>query len=407
MSGLIWFVLNAKLIGDRLCHNMTIQFNKSRLLVSSLALSVIMHILLLYASRMFGPYDFTAPINLTQYVVVELAKRTEIVSPPLNTDKLSNSDSGRIEDDADSERTSAQTKESENNATQTSPEQGQIKPKTASSAVIGSENHHSLTRSSEAASINSSGESPQLGQARPNLTPLSPAGEFLTAKKETLTYQISMLGFPVGNAVLESKIENGEVWITLRVTSNAAISSVFPVDDIVETRHIDGRFIMTKIKQQEGSFRSDEEFTINLMKKRVTYINNIRNRSLNMIVPTDKVLDTLSGFYYLRNRQLQIGKTETLHIFDSETYADVPVEILRRETMRLPNLQKVDTLVVRPLQTTAGILRRTGDILIWMTDDANKVPVKIITSVALGEVTVELVSAESKPLEEDVKESEL
>jgi len=32
-----------------------------------------------------------------------------------------------------------------------------------------------------------------------------------------------------------------------------------------------------------------------------------------------------------------------------------------------------------------------------MTDDANKVPVRIVTSVALGTVTVELLSAESKP----------
>ena len=116
------------------------------------------------------------------------------------------------------------------------------------------------------------------------------------------------------------------------------------------------------------------------------------------------MLDTLSGIYFLRNRQLQVGKTETLHIFDSESYADVPVEILRRETVRLPNFTTVDTLVVQPLQKSAGIFRRTGDILIWMTDDVNKVPVKIVTSVALGTVTVELVSAESKsPGEEVVK----
>ena len=97
---------------------------------------------------------------------------------------------------------------------------------------------------------------------------------------------------------------------------------------------------------------------------------------------------------------MQVGKTETLHIYDSETFADVPVEILRREELRLPNLSKVATLVVRPLQKTAGIFRRTGDILIWMTDDDHKVPVRIVTSIALGTITAELVSAESKPHED-------
>jgi hypothetical protein len=124
-----------------------------------------------------------------------------------------------------------------------------------------------------------------------------------------------------------------------------------------------------------------------------------------MTIPTDEVLDTLSGIYYLRNRQLHIGKTEELHIYDSETYADVPVEILRRETMHLPNFKKVDTLVVRPLQQTAGIFRRTGDVLIWMTDDAYKVPVRIVTSIALGKITAELVSAESKLPGEKIKET--
>jgi len=217
----------------------------------------------------------------------------------------------------------------------------------------------------------------------------------MAVQHEKLTYQISMHGIPIGSAELEAKCEQGVTTITLRVRSNAAISSVFPVDDVVETRHIDGRFIITKIRQQEGAFRSDEAFTINLGKKRVSWDDFIQHRTQRMSVPTDEVLDTLSGIYYLRNRQLQVGRTEILHIYDSETYAEVPVEILRREEMRLPNLVQVATLVVRPLQKTAGIFRRTGAVLIWMTDDDHKVPVKIVTSIALGQVTAELVSAES------------
>lgn len=211
-----------------------------------------------------------------------------------------------------------------------------------------------------------------------------------------------MLGLPIGSAELEAKNENGEIRLTLRVRSNAVISNFYPVDDIVVTRHIDGKFILTAIKQLEGSFRSDEGFTINLRKKRVSWVDNMGGRYQTVAVPTDEVLDTLSGIYLLRNRELQVGKTETLHIFDSESYADVPVEILRRETVLLPNFTKVDTLVVQPLQKSAGIFRRTGDILIWMTDDVYKVPVKIVTSVAFGTVTVELVSAESKSPGEEV-----
>lgn len=43
---------------------------------------------------------------------------------------------------------------------------------------------------------------------------------------------------------------------------------------------------------------------------------------------------------------------------------------------------------------TEGIFRRTGDVLIWVTDDQYRVPVKFVTSIALGQVTAELVSSD-------------
>jgi hypothetical protein len=108
------------------------------------------------------------------------------------------------------------------------------------------------------------------------------------------------------------------------------------------------------------------------------------------------VLDTLSSFYYLRNRPLQIGKTEILQIYDGDTYAPVPVEVLRQEEIRLRNFKKVDSLLLRHVKQKGGIFRRTGDMLIWLTNDEDKVPVKVETTTPFGKVTVELVSAETQ-----------
>lgn len=82
-----------------------------------------------------------------------------------------------------------------------------------------------------------------------------------------------------------------------------------------------------------------------------------------------------------------------LQIYDSDRYSELPVDILRREKIILPGLRQVDTLVIQPKLKTEGIFRRTGDVLIWVTDDQNHVPVKFITSIALGQVTAELVSS--------------
>ena len=369
---------------------MTKLFNKTGLLVSCIALSILLHILLVYALGIFRAYDFTTPVNLSQLVEVYAAKPADAVSPEITP--------GRPEHEETESGNNPATAEA-NDPPAAPPKQEQLQPgpKPAPSVLNTPEepDPNPPAQNREIISNDSPDANHRPVTAGPNLSPLNSVGDFLATKNEKLTYLISMFGLPVGSAELEAKHEKGEIWLTLRVKSSAAISSVFPVDNIVETRHISGRFIMTKITQHEGAFKSDQGFTINLGKKRVTWFDNIEGRNQTINAPTDEVTDTLSGLYLLRSRQLHIGNTEMLHIFDSEIYAEVPVEILRRETVRLLNFTKIDTLVVRPLQKTAGFFRRTGDVLIWMTDDANKVPVKIVTSVALGTVTADLMSAES------------
>lgn len=125
-------------------------------------------------------------------------------------------------------------------------------------------------------------------------------------------------------------------------------------------------------------------------------IDRLTNRSLKESLPNSEVVDILSGLYFLRNRPLQVGTIETLHIYDSDRYAAVPVDVIRRETVMLPAFREVEALLVQPQLETEGIFRRTCDVRIWLSDDRYKVPVKITTSIALGQVTVELMSAESK-----------
>ena len=377
---------------------MTKLLKKSCLLALCLALSVLVHILSLYAWRLFSTYTFATPVGQTPLAIIDLVQRTDISPAGEKSDKHTTHNSGHAVKGMNTKKSPVVTRQVVE-VLQTYPER--YKPtQEQNGAVSNNSENVAVERVSKIEHFSTEETSPQQRHFDSIHPLLGKASDFLTTKSEKFTYQISMFGIPIGNAELEATYENGEILITLRVKSNAAISSVYPVDNFVETRHVNGKYILAKIKQQEGAFRSDEEFTINVRKKRVSSFSNINGRNQITTVPTDEVLDTLSGLYYLRNRPLQVGQTELLHVFDSEIYEDVPVEILRKETVRLPNFTLVDTIVIQPLQKSAGIFRRTGDILIWMTDDSFKVPVKIVTSVVLGRITAELVSAESTPLEE-------
>ena len=370
------------------------QSDKIQTLTTFIGLSVLAHLLVMFSFGRFGNYNFSTPVNPQQIVMADLVKSSNETSPVADhDDQGSDNGSDNIAEDVENDR-NAPVQVEEIDTPSAMQEKSLIEPEPVEPAVIGRENTAAFAASSEPTQDPQSTDSRNIAPVITILPPLRNAGEFLAAKTEKLSYLISLLGVPVGSAELEATNENGEVRITLRTRSNSALSSVFPVDDIIETRHIAGSFIITKIKQQEGVFRSDIGFTIFLRDKKVFWIDLIKNRYSNETIPNSEVLDILSSFYYLRNRPLRTGKTETLHIYDGDTYAPVPIEILRQEEVRLRSLKKAETLLLRHVHQKGGMFRRTGDMLIWLTNDENKVPVKFETTFPLGKLTAELVSSE-------------
>jgi len=378
---------------------MSTRSDKIRTLAVSIGLSVLVHLLVLMSLGRFGDYSFAGPINPLQTVMVDLAKPGEDTAPVADSSSQNDHEDSVAEDVPD-DRNHAQVQSEEVStppAPPAVPEKAPVEPKAVEPVVIVKEKPEMIARTSDPVPAPQPA-SRHIASAPEIPPPLRTAGEFMSSESEKLSYLISLLGLPVGSVELEAKNENGEVRITLRTRSNTALSSIYPVDDLIETRHIGGNFIITKIRQQEGSFSSDIGFTIFLRDKRVFWVDRIRNRYSNETIPNSEVLDTLSSFYYLRNRPLQTGKTEILHIYDGDTYAPVPVEILRQEEVRLRNFKKVDSLLLRHVKQKGGIFRRTGDMLIWLTNDENKVPVRMETTTPVGKVTVELVSAETQHL---------
>jgi hypothetical protein len=360
------------------------------------------HLLVLISLGRFGSCSFAAPVNPLQSVMVELIKPGD-GSPPLaeqNNQKIRRADilAKAVPDNSNH----ARVQDIEDNLPPAVPENIALEAKSVKRSAIVNESSDIKSQALETAIPLQSREPQHIVSATEIPPPLRTASEFLSSKREKLSYLVSLRDVPVGSMELEAKNENGEIRITLRTKSNSALSGVYPVDNVMETRHIAGNFIITKNRQHEGTFSSDIGFTIFLKDKRVFWIDRIRKRYANETIPNNEVLDTLSSFYYLRNRPLQIGKTELLHIYDGDVYAPVPVEVLRQEEVRLRNLKKVDSLLLRHIKQKDGIFRKTGDMLIWITDDEHKVPVKLETTTPLGKVTVELVSSETEPFEKQL-----
>ncbi len=238
--------------------------------------------------------------------------------------------------------------------------------------------------------------------AKPKIVPPHrKVSEFLSAYKEKLSYQISLYGVPIGSALLEATNNKGELRIVSTARSNDAFSVIYLVDNRTETRIISGNYIMTTIRQNEGSYKSDTGFTLMIPEKKVFWADRIRRRYREYTVKDADALDIITGIYFIRKQPIEVGKSIILKLFDSSSYAPTPIEVLRRETIILAGEREVETLVIHPLLKTEGFFRRTGDIMIWLTDDENRVPVRLETTIPLGKISVDLVSAEVVQREDD------
>lgn len=213
--------------------------------------------------------------------------------------------------------------------------------------------------------------------------------------KEKLYYEIYWLGIYVGNATFEAVNDNGEMKITSRVHSAPIVSAFYKVEDHAESRLIDGTPVHFGIVQHEGKYRSNKETIFDPVEKKVIFFNHLKETRDEHAMPGNALWDVISGFYYLRTQPLETGKTISLPVFDSNKFLTAEVFVIGKERLEDSDRNGIDTVIVRPVLKSEGLFNNKGTILVWLTDDQHKVPVKVETEVPIGKVTAKLVGQES------------
>ena len=227
---------------------------------------------------------------------------------------------------------------------------------------------------------------------------LSPALSSAFSAPEKLIFDLTWTGVKAGTAVLEVVDEKD----TLRVisTANSArwVSVFYTVDDRVEavlskgkSQNFVGQSKNYRIKIREGKHRRDKEIVFDHVRHTALFIDHLaKDKDRKEYPVNDNVFDPLSVLYYVRTMKLEIGKSVFVDVFDSKKLWNVEVQVLRKEKINTI-LGEVETIVIKPLMKSEGIFNRKGEILIWLTDDQKKIPVKMHTKVVVGAITATLV----------------
>ncbi len=114
-----------------------------------------------------------------------------------------------------------------------------------------------------------------------------------------------------------------------------------------------------------------------------------RQRQASATTPTSaEPLDDASFLYFVRTVPLEVGKTYRFERHFQPELNPIVINVLKRETMELPDGSRVSCLVLNPIVGDKTFSKR-ADARLWITDDARRIPVQIRTT-QFGTITLRL-----------------
>lgn len=151
---------------------------------------------------------------------------------------------------------------------------------------------------------------------------------------------------------------------------------------------------------EEGKYRKHEivDFDHPDRQARVRVFSNSEQKwkpAEKFSVP-DQVQDLVSGYYYLRTldfTRLKEGDIIRLNaFFDKEVY-DFKIRVVGREEVKT-KLGVIRSIVISPIMPENSLFDGENSIRVWISDDINKVPLKIKAQMFVGAVEVDIESFE-------------
>ena len=216
---------------------------------------------------------------------------------------------------------------------------------------------------------------------------------------EFLRYKMSYSGFlRAGTATLEvSEVAlNGKnvFYAKGRGWTTGMIKWFFEVEDLYES-YFDKQQTkpyLFKRKINEGGYKKHRITTFNHMSSQA-YIQDFLAQK-DTTVAFKNVQDIMSSFYYLRNkdvRMLKKGDDLRLDMFlDLQVYP-FKLRFLGKQVIKT-KFGKVNTLVFRPYVQSGRVFKAEESVTVWITDDRNKIPIRMRASLAVGSLRAELES---------------
>ena len=226
------------------------------------------------------------------------------------------------------------------------------------------------------------------------------------APGEKLTYSITWSAFDAGEVTAtvqrtaNDPHDDYEVVTTAR--SHGFVSLLYNLNDEFRSRFSPDTSCSAGISKQVVEGRRHKRTEITFDSSRKLAILDEHNLAKPSEPPKHSeeaipecVQDVVSAFYYLRSQPMQVGDRIHVPVNDGSKTTEVIVEVQAREEIDTP-IGRRAAFRVEP--TVFGSLyKRKGRMLIWFSDDAQRLPLRIKAIISVGAITGTLQSVTQVP----------
>jgi len=209
---------------------------------------------------------------------------------------------------------------------------------------------------------------------------------------EKLTFDVKYGFVTAGIATFEipkiKKISGRDAYhVTFEVNTVPTFDTFFKVRDRYETYiDVEGMFPW-RFEQhiREGSYSRDFSAFFDQRKGKA------KTSKGEFEIPK-YVNDIVSAFFYARTldySKMKVGDKVNLQNFYKDKVYDLDVVYHGKETIEV-DAGKFECIIVEPLVKEGGLFKSEGSIMLWMTNDDAKMPVRVKTKVVVGAIDADL-----------------
>jgi Protein of unknown function (DUF3108) len=204
-------------------------------------------------------------------------------------------------------------------------------------------------------------------------------------------YSVAGAYILAGNAtftcILESLNNKPVYYIEGVGNSNKKYDVIFKVRDKYESWIDTSTFLPLKFsrKVREGKYKKKELLTFNHKANKVTSTNK------TYTIP-DCVQDVLSATYYARNinfDKLEIGDKVNFSMTIDDEVHSMYIKYLGKEKIKT-KFGKFNAIKFKPLLIKGTIFEGGEKMTVWVSDDANHLPLRVESPIVVGSVKVDM-----------------